>query len=141
MTYALSWPLQQGLYALFCENTVCAQHFGHRIYDAPPPILDGGGPEGVYLTFGDEEVDDWSTGLDGGAVHTVSITVNAPRRGFAEAKQAAAAVSDAVLGGTLALSRGRVVNARFVDAKTKRAENDSLRQIAMRFRITLEDTV
>lgn len=140
MTYALSWPLQQALYALFCENAVCAEHFAHRIYDAPPPLLEGSAPEGVYLTFGDEEVDDWSTGSDAGAVHIVAITINAPRRGFAEAKQAAAAVSDAILGGGLTPIRGRIVNTRFVDAKTKRAENDALRQITMRFRITLEDT-
>ena len=38
MTYALSWPLQQGLYHLFCANTLCVEHFGHRIYDAPPPL-------------------------------------------------------------------------------------------------------
>ena len=140
MTYALSWPLQQALYALFRENAECAQHFEQRIHDAPPPLLDGSAPEGVYLTFGDEDVEDWSTGSDSGAAHLVAITVNAPRRGFAEAKQAAAAVSDAILGGGLVPVRGRVVNTRFVDAKTKRAENDALRQITMRFRITLEDT-
>ena len=141
MSYAMSWPLQQGLYHLFCENALCAQHFAHRIYDAPPPLLNETDPDGIYLTFGDEDADDWSTGSDAGAVHTVTLTINAPRRGFAEAKQAAAAVSDAVLGGNLTLSRGRVVNARFVDAKTKRTANDAMRQINLRFRITLEDTV
>ena len=140
MTYALSWPLQQALYTLFCENAVCLEHFGHRIYDAPPPLLEETSPDGVYLTFGDEEADDWSTGTDRGAVHTVSLTIHAPRRGFAEAKKAAAAVSDAIMGGGLNPVRGRVINARFVDAKTKRAENDALRQIVLRFRITLEDT-
>ncbi len=140
MTYAMSWPLQQGLFQLICENAVCAGFFGNRIYDAPLPLLGESEPSGIYLTFGDERVDDWSTGSDAGAVHTVTMTINAPRRGFAEAKQAAAAVADAVLGGGLALTRGRVVNARFVDARTKRAENDGLRQIVMRFRLTLEDT-
>ncbi len=140
MTYTMSWPLQRALYHLFCENALCVEYFGHRIYDAPPPLLDEADPDGIYLTFGDEEVDDWSTGSDAGAVHVVRLTVNAPRRGFAEAKQAAAAVSDAVLGGGLSPTRGRVVNAQFVDAKTKRAESDALRQINLRFRITLEDT-
>lgn len=140
MTYALAWPLQQGLYNLFCESALCVGFFGQRIYDAPPPLLGESEPSGIYLTFGDEVVDDWSSGSDAGAVHVVSLTVNAPRRGFAEAKQAASAVSDAVLGGELSLSRGLVINARFVDAKTKRAENDALRQIILRFRITLEDT-
>lgn len=140
MTYAMSWSLQQGLYHLFCENALCVEQFGHRIYDAPPPLINESDPGGIYLTFGDEEVDDWSTDSDVGAIHTVTLTINAPRRGFAEAKRAAAAVSDAVLGGGLTMTRGRAVNARFVDAKTKRAQNDALRQIVLRFRITLEDT-
>ena len=140
MTYAMSWPLQQALFRLFCENAICAEYFGHRIYDAPPPLLGEAAPDGIYLTFGDEEVDDWSTGSDSGAVHLIQLTVNAPRRGFSEAKQAAAAVSDAILDGELVPTRGTVVNARFIDAKTKRAENDALRQITLRFRITMEDT-
>lgn len=140
MTYAMAWPLQQGLFHLFCENALCAEFFGHRIYDAPPPLLGESEPSGIYLTFGDETVDDWSTGSDTGAVHIVTLTVNAPRRGFAEAKQAASAVSDAVLAGGLSLTRGRMVNTRFVDARTRRADGDALRQIILRFRITLEDT-
>ncbi len=140
MTYALSWPLQQALYQLFCDSAICAQHFGHRIYDAPPPISDEVIPDGLYLTFGDEQATDWSTGSDSGAVHTISMTVHAPRRGFSEAKQAAAAISDAILGDGLTPSRGHVVNRQFVDAKTKRVENDALRQITLRFRITMEDT-
>ncbi len=140
MTYALSWPLQKALYELIGTDAACLQHFGQRIYDAAPPFLGEQAPEGIYLTFGDEEVTDWSTGTDAGAVHLVKLTVHAPRRGFSEAKQAASAVSDAILGGALAPSRGRIVNARFVDARTGRSEADALRRIDMRFRITIEDT-
>ncbi len=140
MTYALSWPLQQALYDLMCNDAVCVEHFGHRIYDAPPPFLGEQAPEGLYLTFGDEEVADWSTASEAGAVHLVKLTIHAPRRGFSEAKQAASAVSDAILGGALALVRGRIVNARFVDARTTRSEAEALRRIDMRFRITIEDT-
>jgi len=140
MTYALSWPLQQALYDLMRSDAACQQHFGPRIYDAAPPFLGEQAPEGVYLTFGDEEVADWSTGTDAGAVHLVKLAVHAPRRGFSDAKQAAAAISDAILGGALVPSRGRIVNVRFVDARTSRAEADALRQIDMRFRITIEDT-
>ena len=140
MTYARSWPLQQALYDLMRKDAACVQHFGDRIYDAPPPFLGEQTPEGLYLTFGDEEAVDWSTGSEAGAVHLVKVTVHAPRRGFSEAKQAASAVSDVILGGTLTPSRGRIVNARFVDARTSRAEADVLRRIDMRFRITIEDT-
>lgn len=139
MTYALSWPLQQGLFQLISNDAACNTFFGGRIYDAPPHLA-GEEPEGLYLSFGDEQASDWSTASDAGAVHLVTLTVHAPRRGFSEAKQAAAAVSDAVLLGGIMPSRGRVVNARFVDARTRRADADAQRRIDLRFRITLEDT-
>ena len=141
MTYALGWPLQQALFATLCESPVCKTHFNGQIFDAPLPFGSEAAPEGLYLIIGDEEVQDWSTTSDAGAVHLVSLNIHAPRRGFSEAKQAAADVSDAILGGTLHLERGRVVNIRFVDANTHREEADQLRRIEMRFRITLEDTV
>ena len=141
MTYALAWPLQEGLYSLICADPSCAEAFGFNVFDAAPPGSDAGlVPEGVYLTFGDEDVADWSTATTNGAVHMVTMTIHAPRRGFAEAKKAASAVSDAVMSGALTLSRGKVVTVRFVDARTRRAEADALRQIDMRFRITVEDS-
>lgn len=141
MTCALSWPLQQALHAAIAGDAGCAAHFGPRIFDAAPPFERDGAAEGLYLTIGDETVADWSTASDRGARHQVTLTVHAPRHGFAEAKQAAAAVSDVMLDGPLAPARGRVVDARFVGARTRRAEGDALRQIEMRFSITLEDTV
>ena len=140
MTYALSWPLQQGLFSLLCESALCETHFNGQIFDAPLPFGSEAAPEGLYLIIGDEEVQDWSTATDPGAVHLISLNIHAPRRGFAEAKQAAADISDALLNGSLALARGQVVNIRFVDATTHREESDQLRRIEMRFRITLEDT-
>lgn len=141
MTYALAWPLQQGLFALLCESPLCTKHFNGQIFDAPLPFGAEAAPDGLYLIIGDEEVQDWSTATDAGAVHLISLNIHAPRRGFAEAKQAAADISDAILNGALTLERGRVINIRFVDAETHREESDQLRRIEMRFRITLEDTV
>ena len=46
-----------------------------------------------------------------------------------------------MLGGAIAMSRGRVIVVRFVDARTRRAEGDALRRIEMRFRLTVEDTI
>lgn len=141
MTYALSWPLQEAIFAVICEDDLCNTFFDHRVFDAPPPFVGEAAPEGLYLTLGDEQAQDWSTGSDSGAVHIVTLTVHAPRRGFSDAKRAAAALSDALLRADFTLTRGRVVNARFVDAKTRRTEADALRQIEMRFRIIVEDTL
>lgn len=140
MTYAMSWPLQQGLFKLLCDRPLCETHFNGQIFDAPLPFGSEAAPDGLYLIIGDEEVQDWSTATDAGAVHLISLNIHAPRRGFAEAKQAAADISDALLNGSIPLERGRVVNIRFVDANTYREEADQLRRIEMRFRVTLEDT-
>ena len=139
MTYALSWPLQEGLFALISGDPACDALLSGRVYDAAPH-LGGEEPDGVYVTLGDEQTSDWSTASDAGAIHLVSMSIHSPGHGFAVAKQAAAAVCDAVLAGGLTLSRGRLVNARFVDARTRRAEADAHRRIDLRFRLTLEDT-
>ena len=141
MTYALSWPLQQAVYQLLRADAALAALVGTRIYDAPLPPSEEAEPEGLYVTLGDERVDDWSTASDRGAAHLLTIAVNAPRRGFAEAKQAAGAISDAMLGGALALSRGHAVLVHFAGALTRRAEGDALRRIELRFRVTVEDTL
>lgn len=141
MTYALSWPLQQAVYELLSGDPAITDLIGTRIYDAPLTIGEEAEPDGLYVTIGDERVDDWSTASDRGAAHRLTIAVNAPRRGFSEAKQLAGAISDAMLDGTLALSRGRVVLVHFAGARTRREERDALRRIEMRFRVTVEDTV
>lgn len=141
MTYALSWPLQEGVFQLLRSDPGVAVLVGTRIYDAPPPLEAEADPDGVYVTIGDERAQDWSTATDNGAAHLLAISVHAPRRGFSEAKQAAGAISDAMLRESIAISRGRVVLVRFVDARTRRGEGDALRRIDMRFRVTVEDTV
>ncbi|MEM7683327.1 MAG: DUF3168 domain-containing protein [Paracoccaceae bacterium] len=141
MTYALAWPLQEALFSLICNSPACAEHFNGQVYDAPLPFSGEASPEGLYLILGDDEAEDWSSATDAGAVHQVRLNVHAPRRGFAEAKRAAAALSDVILNSEIVLSRGRVINVRFVNAKTFRAESDALRRIELRFRMTLEDTI
>ena len=141
MTYALSWPLQEAIFELISGDPACSQFFGGRVYDFAQPFgadAEAGGP---YLILGDEEARDWSTGTDDGAVHTVRLDVWAPRSSFNEAKRAAGAVSDIMLSGAILPTRGQVINARFIDAKTRRTENDALRGIQMRFRIVVEDTL
>ncbi len=140
MTYALSWPLQEGIFSAICADGACVGFFDHRVFDGPAPFQGEAEAEGLFLTLGDEQARDWSTTSDSGAEHIVVLTVHAPRRSFGEAKQAAAAVSDALLAAPLTLSRGRVVNARFAEARTRRLERDALRQVEMRFRFVVEDT-
>ncbi len=137
MTYALAWPLQAALYARLAADPALAAIVGGRIYDAAPP--ETGEARDIYLTLGDETARDWSTADCAGATHDIRIAVTAPRAGFSEAKQAAAAVCDALLGAPLPLARGRVVTVVFRAAETERLADDALRRIALTFRALLED--
>ncbi|MEM9046926.1 MAG: DUF3168 domain-containing protein [Pseudomonadota bacterium] len=139
MTYALAWPLQEAVFQLLSSDaTLGALVSG--IYDAAPQQVADAAPDGLYVTIGDEIAEDWRTARDTGALHTLVVSVHAPRRGFADAKQAAGLISDLLVGAQPAMSRGRIVQVRFIDARTARAENDALRRVDMRFRVTLEDT-
>lgn len=140
MTYALAWPLQMAVHAALTADPAVTAIVGTRIYDAPLPPEAEADPDGLWVTIGDEEVRDWSTATDRGAVHRVIVRVHAQRRGFAEAKQAAGAICEALLAADLAPSRGRVVQVSFAGARTRRSENDALRTIEMRFRVSIEDT-
>ncbi|MEM0923460.1 MAG: DUF3168 domain-containing protein [Pseudomonadota bacterium] len=139
MTYALAWPLQEAVFeVLDGDQKLAALVSG--IYDAAPQQVSDAAEDGLYVTIGDELAEDWATSSDAGAVHTVLISVHAPRRGFAEAKRAAGLISDLMLSAALAPARGRVIQTRFLDARTARAENDALRRIDLRFRLALEDS-
>lgn len=140
MTYALSWPLQQAVFGVLSADPILAGIVGDRIYDAPPPFETDQAPDSLWITLGDERVDDWSTKDSSGAVHVLTVAVHAPRRGFAEAKAAAGAVSDVLLNAALAPSRGQIVHVGFVSGRTRRSADDLMRRIEMRFRVLVEDT-
>ncbi|MEM8698201.1 MAG: DUF3168 domain-containing protein, partial [Pseudomonadota bacterium] len=132
-------PLQEAVFeVLDGDQNLAALVSG--IYDAAPQQVSDAAEDGLYVTIGDELAEDWATASDAGAVHTVLISVHAPRRGFAEAKRAAGLISDLMLSAVLVPARGRVIQTRFLDARTARAENDALRRIDLRFRLTLEDS-
>lgn len=137
MTYALAWPLQQAVHARLVGDAAVAALVGDRVWDGAPPV-EGEATE-LHLTLGDESAEDWSTATSRGARHTLTVTVSAPREGFAEAKQAAGAVCDALAAADLPLSRGRLVCLAFAGAGTLRREAGALRRIRLTFTALVED--
>jgi len=137
MTYALAWPLQQAIHARLIADPGVQAVLGDRIHDAAPQIAH---LAETWAALGDEATEDWSTATDHGAAHLLRITVHAPRAGFAEAKQAAAAICDALIGAELTPARGHVVYLGFRSAETRRSEDDALRSIRLTFRVLVEDT-
>lgn len=137
MSYALSGPLQSAIYNLLMSDTEVTALIGTSIFDALPA---GARPE-TYITMGEEEVRDQSDSSGSGALHRFEISVVTETAGYAQIKLIAAAVSDAVLGSDLNLSRGRVVNMSFERASARRSgKAGRMRRVDLRFRARVEDS-
>jgi hypothetical protein len=108
---------------------------GIAIHDALPPAS---GPE-TFVLIGQEEVRDASDRSGGGAEHRLTVSVVSRRAGFAQAKAVAVAISDALVGADLALTRGRLVGLWFLRAEARRIDNGAVRRIDQIFRARVED--
>jgi hypothetical protein len=107
---------------------------GTAVYDAMPP----GTVAGTYVSLGPEDVADASDKSGDGATHDFVISVITDDAGFATAKAAAAAVSDALLETPLSLSRGHLVGLWFLRAQARRVEKADTRRIDLTFRARVE---
>lgn len=134
MSYGVTAALQEAVYQRLSGDAGVTALVG-GIYDAIPV---GELPE-IYLTLGPESARDRSDKTGGGAEHDFTVSVIGGASGFLAAKQAAAAVSDALIDADMALSRGRLVGLWFVKAVAKRETSGDGRRIDMRFRARVED--
>ena len=141
MTYALAWPLQKAIYELLSATPTLVSMVGDRIHDGAPQERVPGVENGLSVVIGDDAAQDWSSSDGNGAQHLIGVAIIARERSFADAKAAAAAISDALLHEAISLERGRVVHVAFHSARTKREERDALRRIEMRFRVLVEDSL
>lgn len=135
MSYAMSAALQAAVYAHLQADPGLQALVGAAVYDAAPP---GPAPE-LYVTLGPEDARDRSAADKGGARHDFVVSVVSDAAGFQTAKQAAGAVSDALAGAALTLTRGRLIGLHFLRARAIRIESGAKRQIDLRFRAHVED--
>lgn len=135
MSYGMAAALQGAVFQLLQGDTVLAGLVGADIFDAAPP----GAVPAIYVSLGPEDVRDRSDQTGAGARHEFTVSVVSQAAGFKTAKEAAAAVSDALLGSSLSLSRGRVVSMNFLRAIAKRVQDADVRRIDLRFAARLED--
>lgn len=135
MSYGVASALQKAVFARLGADGALAALVGGAIFDAPPP----GAPPALYVTLGLETVRDRSDATGGGALHDFEIGVVTDEAGFAAAKAAAVAVSDALVDAPLALERGRLVALNFVRARARRGAKGAGRRIDLRFRARVED--
>ncbi len=135
MSYGMAAALQEAVYQALLADAALGALVGTNIFDAAPP----GAIPSIYVSLGPEDVNDGSVQTGRGAVHEFTVSVVSQTAGFRSAKEAAAAVSDALLGASLTLARGRVIYLNFLRAKAARVEGADLRRIDLRFRAYLED--
>ena len=137
MTYAVSAALQTAIYETLVTDPGLTALIGDAVYDTIPS---GPRPD-IYVALGAEQVRDQSDATGSGALHELVISVVSDVAGFARAKQAAAAVSDALHNADLALSRGALVFLQFHRARATRARNNETRRIDLTFRARVCDGV
>ncbi len=135
MSYGMAAALQEAVYQTLLADAALGALVGTDIFDAAPP----GTVPPIYVSLGPEEVSDGSDQSGRGAVHEFTVSVVSQAAGFRTAKLAAAAVSDALLGASLVLTRGRVVYLNFLRAKAARVQGADQRRIDLRFAARLED--
>jgi hypothetical protein len=135
MSYAMAAALQAAIYARLAGDAGLQSLVGGAVYDAVP---DGPLPR-LYVSLGDEEARDRSSVTGRGATHDIAVSVVTDGAGYRDAKTAAVAVSDALLGPVPTLARGRIVGLWFVQARARRAGSGDQRRVDLRFRAQVED--
>lgn len=135
MSYGMSAALQEAVFQVLQGDVILGSLVGSDIFDAAPPGL----VPSIYVSLGPEDVRDRSDQTGAGARHDFTVSVVSQQAGFRTAKEAGAAVSDALTGATFVLTRGRVVYLNFLSAKANRVQDEDVRRIDLRFQARLED--
>ncbi len=132
MSYAATAALQEAVYSVLSGDATITTLTDGNVYDALPP----GPVPSLYVSLGPERVRDASDVMADAAIHDFPIIVTSDGTGFHEAKRVAAAVSDALLGGTFVMSQGAVTAMNFLRARARRVGN--VREIEIWFRAMID---
>lgn len=127
MSYAGSAALQAAVYQRLAGWSGLT---GVQVVDALPPKQG----KGTFVILGPENANDKSDVTGGGAEHLFTVSVISDAKGFMEAKTAAAEVSDALVGASLTLTRGSLIDLTFVRAAARRLNTGDARRIDLTFR-------
>lgn len=136
MSYGVSAALQAAIYQHLLADGALNTLVGTAIYDNPP----SGAVLGTYVSLGPEDVRDRSDKSGYGALHMITISVISDAAGFQVAKEIGAAVSDALQGAQLTLSRGALCYINFDRATARRVGTGETRRIDLRFHARVEDS-
>ncbi len=135
MSYGVSAALQEAIYQHLYNDPDVVTAVGTNVFDALP----SGVLPSLYVVLGPEVVKDQSDKTGAGALHELVVSVVTDGAGFAQAKIAAAAVSDALIDADLTLSRGALISLQFYKATAARVGTGDTRQINLIFRARVAD--
>lgn len=135
MSLASTAALQTAVYTALTGDMQVTALTGGAIFDALPP----GPVPALYVSLGPERVSDASDVVGDGAVHDFPITVISDGAGFHAAKEVAAAISDALTGADLVLSRGSLTALNFLRSRARRVGDT--REIEIWFRAFVDSSV
>lgn len=135
MSYGVAAALQAAVYQRLSGWPALTALVGSEVHDTLP----SGPVPALYVALGPEVVRDRSDQTGHGAEHDFSVSVVTDMAGFAAAKEAAAAVSDALVDAPLVLARGRLVGLNFYRAAAARVGGKGRRQITLHFRARVQD--
>lgn len=135
MSYGVAAALQQAVYQHLQADSALTALIGGAIYDSAP----SGIVSGTYVSLGPEDVRERSDATGHGALHEITVSVVTDEAGFQPAKEAAAAISDALVDASLTLTRGSLVYLNFHRARARRVQDGDIRRIDLIFRARVED--
>ena len=135
MSYGVSVALQTAVYQTLIDDVTLSGMVGSAIYDALP----SGTLPSLYVALGPEVVRDRSDKTGAGAEHYFTVSIITDSAGFATAKEAAAAVSDALVDAHLTLNRGTLIALNFHNARAVRVGSADERRIDLKFKALVED--
>ncbi|MDD9921921.1 MAG: DUF3168 domain-containing protein [Boseongicola sp.] len=135
MSYAIAAACQTAVYEQLANDSGLSAIVSGAIYDAVPT-----GPiDGTIVVIGDEVAQDWSDQSGGGLSLRLTISVISDAPGYRTAKEAAGAVSDALIDAGLSLTRGRLISLKFLRARARRVRAGQTRRVDLFFRAIVED--
>lgn len=137
MTYAYSAALQVAVYQRLADDAVLNELVAGAIHDAPlPREIEQAPPD--YVIIGEESARPFNTKTSQGGTYDFTVTVHSGRDGFERSKRIAGAVCDSLVDAPLALSRGRLVALRFLQAQAERNSKTEKRRVTLRFRAVVD---
>ncbi|MEM7295559.1 MAG: DUF3168 domain-containing protein [Pseudomonadota bacterium] len=137
MSYVGAGALQTAVFQTLLADTDLGAIVGSDIYD----VLPSGTLPSIYVTIGDEEVKDASYSTGSAARVSLLVSVVSDTGGYANAKAAATAISNALVGVSLTLTEGYLVGLWFQKSSARRTDDPDVRRLDLTFDALVQETV